>query len=150
MSWGLIFCLLLVGFPAPGKRRRPRKLPRIKGYPLLRSDLIRLETLKNEDIFDEKFAADMNKQVAVYDDMFRQAEGSMRKTNGVILDATFVVQSLRRQTAEIAARHNPTFIILQTDCPQEVSIRRILNRTRDDYQSNALTEQAYMNNKKRF
>ena len=43
-----------------------------------------------------------------------------------------------------------TFIIQQTDCPQEVSIRRILARTKEDYQSNALTEQAYLNNKKSF
>ncbi|MFC1933516.1 hypothetical protein ACFLXU_07880, partial [Chloroflexota bacterium] len=52
--------------------------------------------------------------------------------------------------AEIAAKHNRTFVILQTDCPQEVSIARILRRTKEDYQSNALTEQAYLNNKKRF
>ena len=51
---------------------------------------------------------------------------------------------------EIAAEHDLRFIILQTDCPQEVSIRRILSRTREDYQSNALTEQAYLNNKRKF
>ena len=39
---------------------------------------------------------------------------------------------------------------MQTDCPQEVSIRRILKRTKENYESNALTEQAYLNNKKRF
>jgi dephospho-CoA kinase len=57
---------------------------------------------------------------------------------------------LRIRAAEIAAKHNKTFVILQTHCPQEVSIARILRRTKDDYQSNALTEQAYLNNKKRF
>ena len=68
----------------------------------------------------------------------------------MIIDATFVTQSLRRRAAEIAAKHNKTFVILQTDCPQEVAIRRILRRTRESYESNALTEQAYLNNKKKF
>jgi len=68
----------------------------------------------------------------------------------VILDATFVTQSLRRRAAAIAARHNKTFVILQTHCPQEIAIARILRRTKEHYESNALTEQAYLNNKKRF
>jgi len=68
----------------------------------------------------------------------------------VILDATFITQSLRRQTAAIAAKHELTFVILQTDCPQEVAIARILERTKEDYVSNALTRQAYLNNKKKF
>ena len=68
----------------------------------------------------------------------------------MILDATFITQSLRRRAAAIAAKHNLRFVILQTTCPQEVSIARILRRTRENYESNALTEQAYLNNKKKF
>ena len=82
--------------------------------------------------------------------MFRQAGESLNKDDGVILDATFVTQSLRSRAAAIAAKHKLTFVILQTDCPQEVSIKRILSRTKEDYVSNALTEQAYLNNKKKF
>jgi hypothetical protein len=82
--------------------------------------------------------------------MFRQADETLNKGDGVILDATFVTQSSRRRAAAIATKHNKTFVILQTDCPQEVSIRRILSRTKEDYESNALTEQAYLNNKKSF
>ncbi len=82
--------------------------------------------------------------------MFRQADESLKKSDGVIMDATFIKQSLRRRAAEIAARYNKAFIILQTDCPQEISIERILKRTKEDYVSNALTEQVYLNNKKKF
>jgi hypothetical protein len=39
---------------------------------------------------------------------------------------------------------------MQTDCPQEVAVARILKRTKEDYESNALTEEAYLSNKKRF
>ena len=92
----------------------------------------------------------MNKRTMVYDEMFRRADETLKKDDGVILDATFITQSLRGRAAAIAAKHNLTFVILQTDCPQEVSIRRILSRTKENYVSNALTEQAYLNNKKRF
>jgi predicted kinase len=147
---GAGFLLIACGLPGTWKTETTEEVSKIKGYPLLRSDLIRLEVLKNEDIFDEKVASNMDKRMMVYDEMFRQADESLNKGDGVILDATFVTQSLRKRAAEIAAKHNLTFVILQTDCPQEVAIRRILRRTKEDYVSNALTRQAYLNNKKRF
>jgi predicted kinase len=144
------YVLIACGLPGTWKTETTEEVARITGYPLLRSDLIRLEVLKNEDIFDEKVASNMDKRTMVYDEMFRQADESLERHDGVILDATFVTQSLRRQAAAIAAKHNRKFVILQTDCPQEVAIRRILKRTKEDYVSNALTEQAYLNNKKKF
>ena len=144
------FMLIACGLPGTWKTETTEEVARIKGYPLLRSDLIRLEVLKNEDIFDEKVASNIDKRMMVYDEMFRQAEEMVKNNNSVILDATFVTQALRRRAAAIAANYNLGFVILQTDCPQEVSIERILKRTREDYESNALTEQAYLNNKKRF
>jgi len=144
------FLLIACGLPGTWKTETTEEISKIKGYPLLRTDLIRLEVMKNEDIFDEKVASNMDKRTLVYDEMFRQADETLDKGDGVILDATFVTQSLRRRAAEIAAKHHRRFIILQTDCPQEVAIRRILKRTKEDYESNALTEQAYLDNKKRF
>jgi len=147
---GTDFLLIACGLPGTWKTETTEEVSRITGYPLLRSDLIRLEVLKNEDIFDEKVAADMDKRKMVYDEMFRQADEYLEQGDGVILDATFITQALRRQAAAIAAKHDRKFVILQTDCPQEVALRRIRERTREDYVSNALTEQAYLNNKKRF
>jgi len=147
---GTGFLLIACGLPGTWKTETTEEVSKIKGYPLLRTDLIRLEVLKNEDIFDEKVASNMDKRTMVYDEMFRQAEESLKKGDGVILDATFITQSLRKRAAAIAAKYNKTFVILQTDCPQEVAIGRILKRTKEDYESNALTEQAYLNNKKKF
>ena len=147
---GTGFLLIVCGLPGTWKTETTEEVSRIKGYPLLRTDLIRLEVLKNEDIFDEKVASNMDKRTMVYDEMFTRAEEILKKGDGIILDATFVTQSLRRQAAAIAAKHNLTFVIMQTDCPQEVSISRILKRTKESYESNALTEEAYLNNKKRF
>ncbi len=144
------FLLIACGLPGTWKTETTGEVARIKGCKLLRTDLIRLEVLKNEDVFDEKVAASMDKRTLVYDEMFRQTDEALSRGGCVILDATFVTQSLRQRAAAIAAKYNATFVILQTDCPQEVSIRRILNRTKENYESNALTEQAYLNNKKRF
>jgi predicted kinase len=147
---GTGFLLIVCGLPGTWKTETTEEVSKIKDYPLLRTDLIRLEVLKNEDIFDEKVASDMNKRTTVYDEMFARAEEILKKGDGVILDATFVTQSLRRRAAAIAAKHNLTFIIMQTDCPQEVAIARILKRTKEDYVSNALTEEAYLSNKRKF
>ena len=144
------FLLIACGLPGTWKTETTEEVARIKGCKLLRTDLIRLEVLKNEDIFDEKVAGDMDKRTQVYDEMFRQADVALQTGSCVILDATFVTRSLRQRAAAIAAARNVTFVILQTDCPQEVSIRRILARTKDEYVSNALTEEAYLNNKKKF
>ena len=92
----------------------------------------------------------MDTRTLVYDEMFSRAEKILEKGDGVILDATFVTQSLRRRAAAIAAKHNLTFIIMQTDCPQEVAVARILRRTKENYESNAITEAAYLSNKKKF
>jgi len=142
--------LITCGLPGTWKTETSEEISRIKGYPILRSDLIRLEVLRGENIFDEKVASDMSKRTMVYDETFRRADEVLERGNSVILDATFVTQSLRRRAAEIAAKHNKTFVILQTHCPQEVAIARILRRTQENYESNALTEQAYLNNKKKF
>jgi len=142
--------LITCGLPGTWKTETSEEISRIKGYPILRSDLIRLEVMKGENIFDEKVASNMSKRTMVYDETFRRADEALEKGDSVILDATFVTQSLRRQAAAIAAKYNKTFVILETHCPQEVAIARILRRTQENYESNALTEQAYLNNKKKF
>jgi predicted kinase len=142
--------LITCGLPGTWKTETSEEISKIKGYPIVRTDLVRKEVLKNEDIFDEKVASSMNRRTMVYDETFRRTEETIKRDDSVIIDATFVTQSLRRRAAEIAAKHNKTFVILQTDCPQEVAIGRILRRTKESYESNALTEQAYLNNKKKF
>ena len=143
--------LITCGLPGTWKTETSEEISKIKGYPILRSDLIRLEVLKNEDVFDAKVAGNMSKRLSVYDEMFRRADDLAGKNKeGLILDATFVTQDLRRRAAEIAAKHRMTFVILQTSCPQEVSVARIQRRTKDKYESNALTVDAYLANKKKF
>jgi len=147
---GASVLLITCGLPGTWKTETSEEISRIKGYPILRSDLIRLEVLKGENIFDDRVASDMGKRTMVYDETFRRADEALTKGDSAIIDATFVTQSLRERAAEVASRHNKTFVILETSCPQDVAIARILRRTKENYESNALTEQAYLSNKKRF
>jgi predicted kinase len=142
--------LIACGLPASYKTETTEVIARLKGYQILRTDLIRLKVLKNEDIFNEKVASNMEKRKKVYDEMFQMADALAGEGKGVILDATFVTQSLRRRAAEVAARHNKVLVIQQTQCPEEVSLKRISKRTKENYESNALTKQAYLNNKNKF
>ena len=142
--------LIACGLPATNKTETMEVVARLKGYEMLRTDLIRKEVLKGEDIFDEKVASDMDKRKMVYDRMFALAADLASQGKGVILDATFISQQLRMRAAEVAAKNNKTFIIQQTQCPEAYSLNKITKRTKEDYESNALTSQAYFNNKKRF
>lgn len=142
--------LIACGLPGTFKTETTEEVSKIKGYPILRTDLIRREVLKDVDIFDEKVASNFEIRKRVYDEMFKRAEETLQKDNGVILDATFVTKELRRRAAGIAAAQNKTFLILQTNCSKDASINRILKRTKENYESNALTEQAYLNNLKKF
>jgi uncharacterized protein len=144
--------LITCGLPASYKTETSEEIAKIKGYPILRSDLIRLEVLKNEDIFDAKVAGNMNKRLSVYDELFKRADelAVKDKKSGMILDATFVTQELREKAAQIATKNNMTYVIMQTSCPQEVSLARISKRTKEKYESNALTPDAYLANKSKF
>ncbi len=143
--------LITCGLPGTWKTETAEEVSKIKSYQILRSDIIRLEVLKNEDVFDPKVAGNMNKRLSVYDEVFRRADELAGKIEGgIILDATFVTQDLRKRAAEVAANHNMELVIMQTSCPQEVSVARIERRTKEKYESNALTVDAYLANKKKF
>ncbi len=142
--------LITCGLPGTWKTETSQEISRIKGYPILRTDLIRLKILKDQNIFDEKVASNLSNRERVYNEMFRQAEQLAPQNDGVILDATFFTQQLRRKAAKVAATHDKALVILQTHSSQETSITRILRRTKEKYESNALTRQAYLNNKKMF
>lgn len=142
--------LIACGLPASYKTETTEVVAKLKGYTVLRTDMIRLEVLRGEDVFDERVASSMDKRKLVYDEMFRLADELSGKGESIVLDATFVTQSFRVRAAQSAATHGRRFVIQQTRCPQEVSLQRISRRSKENYESNALTEQAYLNNKNKF
>lgn len=142
--------LIACGLPATNKTETMEVVARLKGYTILRTDMIRREVLAGEDIFDEKVASSMEKRERVYDEMFRRAGEIVAGGTGVILDATFVTRDLRKRAAAVAADHGKVFMIQQTRCTEEYSLNKISKRTKENYESNALSAQAYFNNKEKF
>ncbi len=145
-------CVLIsVGLPGSWKSPVTEEISKTKGFQILRSDIIRLEVLKGLDVFDSKVASNPENRKKVYDEMFRQAAEALKmSTQGLILDATFFTQDLRSRAAELAQKANRTFVIAECVCTEEKSIERILKRTKENYESNALTREAYLNNKALF
>ena len=64
--------LIACGLPASYKTETTEVIAKIKGYKMLRTDMLRLEVLRNEDIFDEKVAASMEKRKRVCTAMERR------------------------------------------------------------------------------
>jgi len=149
-SLGIDILLITCGLPGTFKTETSEEIAKLKGYPIVRTDIVRKEVLKGEDIFDEKVASNMDKRLLVYEETFREADELIEKEDSVIIDATFINQSLRRQAAAIANKYGKTLVILKTNCPEEISIARIIKRTKENYESNALDEKAYFNNKRKF
>ncbi len=145
-------CLLIsVGLPGSWKSPVTEEIGRMKGFEILRSDFIRREVLKGKDIFDEKVASNQDNRRMVYEEMFKRAEAMVGEgIGGLILDATFFTQELRSKAAKLARQASKPLVIAECVCTEEASIRRILKRTKENYESNALTRQAYLNNKKIF
>ncbi len=145
-------CLLVsVGLPGSWKSPVTEEIARLKGFQILRSDMIRVEVLKGEDIFDNKVASDPDRRKKVYEEMFKRAEKALKETQGgLILDATFFTQELRSRAAELAEKAGRAFVIAECVCTEEKSLERISKRTKENYESNALTKEAYLNNKALF
>jgi hypothetical protein len=143
--------LISVGLPGSWKSPVTEEIARVKGFQILRSDIIRLEVLKGEDIFDHTVASDPERRRRVYEEMFRRAESALKtEKTGLILDATFFTQELRERAAELAEKFHRSFVIAECVCTEEKSIERIMKRTKENYESNALTREAYINNKALF
>lgn len=143
--------LIATGLPGSWKSPVTERISEMKNARILRSDMIRLEVLKGLDIFDEKVASNRENRMKVYEEMFRRAQAEVKgNPEGLILDATFVTQELRLRAAEIADRASRPLVIAEMVCSEEASMRRIQKRTKENYESNALTRQAYLNNKAIF
>ena len=144
------FLLITCGLPGTGKSSAAEAVQRLRGGGMLKTDMIRREVLKNVDVFDFTIAGDMVKRTKVYDIMFRQAAQLMKRENNFYLDATFINQELRKRAAALAAENWRTLIIMETVCPEEVCLGRITGRDKNTSVSNAVTEEAYYDNKKRY
>ncbi len=142
--------IILCGLPATGKTGVAEVIGKNWGHVVVRSDVIRVQVFKERDIFDEKFASNMKNRNLIYEVMFQTARSVIEQGMDVLLDATFIKNQQRLKAGEIASNYNLALFIMETKCPEDVCIKRISKRTRDEYESNAITREAYYNNKNAF
>jgi len=72
--------LIACGLPGTWKTETTEEVSKIKGFPILRTDLIRREVLKGIDIFDEKVAGNFEIRKKVYAEMFNRADNTIQKS----------------------------------------------------------------------
>ncbi len=166
--------LLMVGLPATGKSTVAKYIADSINFKILRTDMIRKELMDEKDLFDKEKAGSMESRRKIYQELFDRANDlikdikkknslisqkgsldsemkeSFSKYNGIILDATFVKKDLREKAINIAADVGVSLYIVQTTCEEKIAVNRIESRTKEDYESNALSADIYFINKKLF
>ncbi|RLB80742.1 MAG: hypothetical protein DRH15_07295 [Deltaproteobacteria bacterium] len=142
--------VVMCGLPATCKTWAASIISQRHGFEHLRTDIIRKELLGKKDIFKEKVASNMKQREKIYDVMFDRAEKIASQHKGVILDATFVKQTLRERAAVLAVTQRFPLVLVHTECPEDIALRRISARTIESFESNAITPQAYYNNLSAF
>ncbi len=142
--------VIMCGLPLTGKTTVAKRISSAMGFPVVRTDLVRQEVLAGQDVFDERVASDMTRRMAVYKETLRRTEEALERSTGAVIDATFITKSLRAQAAGIARTHSRWLIIVETRCPRNVALARLRRRAEAAYESNAVTEQAYVNNELLF
>jgi len=140
--------IMMCGLPASGKSTVAKLISQAKGHTILNTDMIRLRIYDKEEIFDSQKASDLRRRYMVYDVMFKTAKELIMKGERVILDGTFVRQELRVKAVEILGILLPNFYLIQTICGESTILERIHNRQNKEYESNAITQEAYFNNLK--
>jgi hypothetical protein len=121
-----------------------------RGFEVVSTDLIRWEALGDKNLTDPRVASDLGGRLLVYEELFRRAKELGSSSKGIVLDGTFILQSLRRRAAQLARELSLGMTIIETRCEEDVALRRIAQRSPTPGESNALTAEAYFNNKAAF
>lgn len=120
--------LAVGGLIGTGKSTLADALSRRSGFPIVASDRTRkwLAGLDPSErgpdrIYDATFSRH------TFDEVFRRAEVVARSGRGVILDATFRSEELRRRARDLAAKLGRPFLFVETTC-DDATIRERLRR----------------------
>jgi uncharacterized protein len=111
----------------------------------LRSDIIRKELMAmpvGAHAFQgvDRGIYSSNTSARTYEEMHRMAGNYLQGGRSVILDATFSLESGRREARRIADRHGARFLMIDCACPVKIALRRIQHRTHEFSFSDATPE----------
>ena len=125
--------LLMHGFSGSGKTYASQRLVEAKGMIRLRSDVERKRLHGLSSMAGSRFG--LNERLyhesstqKTFDHLEQLAALLLQAGFGVIVDATFLRQSLRKQFIGLAERQQVAVTIVDMDVPPEICRERILNR----------------------
>ncbi len=118
------------GLMGTGKSTLASELAGTLGAQLLQTDVLRRQmfgpTGPDADYDTGPYA--WQHRLRVYDQMFQQAEECLRDGLSVVLDGTFLYNSLRNRAHRLASRCRATPLMISCECPTDVSRKRVAER----------------------
>ncbi|WP_129125721.1 bifunctional aminoglycoside phosphotransferase/ATP-binding protein [Geomonas oryzae] len=129
--------VLTCGMIGSGKSTLARALSRELGFALKRSDVVRKElagvpaagAAPTRSYRAGIYNSEMDQ--ATYDALLKEAERSLSRGEGMVVDATFRRIADRERFRELALRLGVPFLLVETRCSEEVARRRLEARNGD-------------------
>ena len=122
--------LIVGGLMGTGKSTLAAKLTETLGVESLSTDLVRHSMLgpsKMPASYGEgHYQPDMRSRI--YDELLRQASERLEDRQSVVLDGTFLTDSLRRRAYDLGYRHGSVSLHVQCTCPRQIAYARIQQR----------------------
>lgn len=134
-SWAYTCALVVfVGLSGSGKSTLAQLLYRRTGFDWYRSDVTRKQLagiLPTQDASQVPGVYSPEFSQRTYAKLFSDAEDSLRRGRGVILDATFLARKYRDQARNLADRLGVPLLFVVCDCSPEVVQQRLMRRQAD-------------------
>jgi aminoglycoside phosphotransferase family enzyme/predicted kinase len=147
--------VLTCGLSGTGKSTVARTVADRKGFTVISSDLVRKESagLAPEEHRYETFgkglyAADITEHT--YSELFRRARPLLLEGRSVILDASFIRRSHRKEAARLARETGAQFACLALEAPPETVRGRLRRRTASGAGPSDARWEVYVAQKRRF
>jgi predicted kinase len=116
--------ILICGLPATGKSTVARRLAKALGAEVLRTDIVRRDLIKNPVYTEEE-------KDLIYKAGFLIADYLIKNDIIVIIDGTFYKDKHRKQAQEIAKKRGKRFFLIETQCPEDVVLKRLEARRKN-------------------
>jgi uncharacterized protein len=114
--------VLVGGLPGSGKTTLARALGEELGWAVLSSDVVRRDLAPGVDRYTPQAMA------AVYEELFRQARGHLRRGTSVILDASWINADERAQAAQVGTQMQAELVELECACAGNIAAERLRHR----------------------
>lgn len=136
--------IVVGGGPGTGKTTLARGIGAHTGFPVLSSDEVR-KSVTHTPLGEHRFSApdtgiyDKEGKAQVYEELRREAGAILASGCGVVLDATWSLESERREARLLAREHGAEVVELECSVDPETAMQRISDRLGDVHNTSDAT-----------